>query len=325
MMLADDLATAVAARDDAYGWQRQPDGHYDARSWTPERLAPYDRAWVSGYGATLINGVRLRVVDALGATAPYMPGELARAYLRSDDMLGGWLAEGAGSAGQHHRIPYHRQAKAYLDIPAPEWFEPPADRNGPWSLVDIVTCYHALSCRYGAVCEYRPQWVPPLLRCIGPAFVRAQELAPLRPVRLATWGMLRGPGIYEYRHGAVQARMRPNRYCSPDLVGVVMETMHAIAQEAITAFPTACIWYRDAVVLRPAEAEAYIAWLAARWRLEATVRATGPGYVWGKASRAIGPDVTADVLAGRCYPHRASSNLQPLPARQRDWLAGVAA
>jgi hypothetical protein len=315
--LHSELAAQICEREEAHGWEREPveDPRSLVRAGLLEKVK---RAWCGQDGRLTILDDRRKLLPF--TQWPLSDGDLARQYLRST--LEPWQAEAPPKSLRRKRIPFNTGAAVeFMGYePSVRYFEPPAERGGPWAHVDIEACYPSLYFRGGPVMEYRPWWSSPVLRVVGPRFERQAEWLLDKGPRSAVWGMVRSAGIPELRFGQ-PGKISPNKFCSPDLVGYLLDTVNAIAAEAIERWPSICMWVVDAAIMRPDDAREFVLWLSERWGLVATIDVEGPGYVWGYNCWTIANVSKGAAAFGMAHNGPALSSVRQLASEHRELLA----
>lgn len=315
MTLATDLLTSIDARDQEGGWIREPVPR--ARDVIP-KLGNVKRAW-AGTAQVTIADTKVKLIDA--TAAPHPPAEIARAYLRHS--LAPWFEEQPKRSMRRKRIPYHRQALDFCSIPPPEFYTPPRDDGGPWTYLDIRSCFPSIIARLSPVCEYRPGWPKPLLHCVGPAWPQVDEWMTQTESIRPWYGMLRkSDGVPELRYGKEIETPGRGRWFSPDLIGALFDTLHAVVGELRILCPSLCRWNTDGGFCRPEHAPLAVAHCRERWGLDLVVKAEGPGFVWGRITWHIGELMSANVKAGKAHPELPFDNMLPVRSEVRDLLAG---
>jgi hypothetical protein len=273
----------------------------------PELLAPFKHAYMGEKSLTVKDTKSRKIVGGQVA-----PGELSRLYMNhimapegADDML-------------TIRIPWRRDALQFLDRRPAYYFG--GQCEGPFVLIDIVGCYVNLYSRLTLDMTYRPETDPPIFGLGRGAFERADEWAVEKAPRNALWGNLLRPKIREWRHGVPNETL-PNKFFAPDLTGIVLDGCHAIALEAVKR--GALSWAVDGGAFRPEEGRNFCEWLSGSFGLTTTVRAEGPGWLFGATSYTIGPLSTLDVKKGRAHVWPQTNNLRSTRPKQRAWLAEI--
>lgn len=304
MTLIDELTEEATDRDRERGWIRETVTSLPELR-NPELLAPFKRAYM-GEKALTIKDTRTRKIVG-GAVAP---GELARGYMKlimadGDDML-------------TKRVPWRRDALQFLDRRPAYYFA--GQCEGPFVLIDIVSCYATLYSRLTLDMTYRPETDPPLFGLGRGHFPRSAEWAQNKAPRNALWGNLLRPKIREWRHGVPNETL-PNKFFAPDLTGIVLDACHAIALEAVKR--GALSWAVDGGAFRPDEGREFCSYLSEQWSLSSQVRASGPGWLFGATSYQIGPTATEDVRKGRAHQWPETNNLRNIKPKQRAWLAQI--
>lgn len=236
--------------------------------------------------------------------APWTCHELARPYLNAI------FAEQKATLGMGaDRVPFTRAALGFLDLPAPLYVRP-SDEVGELAYVDITAAFTAIYRVLTLDLRYEPDADPPRLGVGRISFLEPEELAAHRGARLSVVGVTRARQTYVLRYGAPLRRPDgclatwkiPNRLLAPDLWGLIAHTLHAIAAEMVERFEARYV-HTDGYILAADRAGEALAWLAQRWRVPATVRAAGLGYVRGVSDWAVGGSsyggVTPDYFGER--------------------------
>jgi hypothetical protein len=302
--IVDELTSEALDRDLERGWERRRVNSFPELR-DPDLLKPYASAFM-GERSLTVKDTRVRKIVG----SDVAPGELARLYVKrimadGDDMLS-------------KKVPWRRDALQFTDRRPAYYFA--GQSEGPFVLVDIVACYATLYSRLTLDLTYRPETNPPLLGLGRGYFPRTEEWLEAKGPRNALWGNILRPRIREWRHGIPNESL-PNRFFAPDLTGIVLDACHSIAQEAVRR--GALSWAVDGGVFRPEEGERFIEWLRDSWGVESTVRASGPGFLFGATSYSIGPLVTEDVRKGRAHQWEETNHLRPIKPKTRAWLAQV--
>ncbi len=305
MTLTDELTTEATNHDLENGWSRESVASFPELR-NPELLAPFKKAYMGEKSLTIKDNRTRKIVGS-----EISNGELSRSYLKKimaegDDML-------------TRRVPYRREALEFTERHPASYFA--GQCEGPFVLVDIVACYATLYSRLTLDLTYRPDCDPPLLGLGRGYFLRTPELLEEKQLRNSLFGNLIRPGVREWRHGQPLEDAFPNRFFAPDLVGIVFDACHAIANQARDL--GALSWFTDGGVFRPEEGRTFIEWLESAFGLRAEVRAEGPGWMFGATSYHIGATVTADVKKGQAREWPATSNLRKMKPTQIAWLAGI--
>ena len=305
MTLIQELTTEATDRDLERGWKRESVKSLPELR-NPELLAPFNRAYMGEKSLTIKDNRTRRIIGGNVA-----PGELARLYVKrimaeGDDMLA-------------KRVPWRRDALQFLDRRPAYYFA--GQCEGPFVLVDIVSCYATLYSRLTLDMTYRPECDPPLFGLGRGAFTRSDEWLETKAPRNALWGNMLRPKIREWRNGVPNDDALPNRFFAPDLTGIVLDACHAIAQEAVKR--GALSWAVDGGAFRPDEGREFCEWLGTSWGLTANLRAEGPGWLFGATSYQIGGMVTEDVRKGRAHQWPEMNHLRAVKPKQRAWLAQV--
>ncbi len=311
MSLLADLATEAIDHDLERGWTREQVSELPELR-DPDLLRPFKRAWISPYSVT-IQDTRSRKILGM----PVSNGEISRRYLKRTMAEG---LEAGGSTFLAKRVPWRRDALQFLDRQPAYYFA--GQCGGPFELVDITACYASLYTRLTLDMIYRPETDPPLLGLGRAVFPRSNEWLISKAPRNALWGSVLQHRIREWRHGEPVDEVVPNKFFAPDLRGVVLDAVHAIASEGQHRFG-ALSWAADGGAFRPGMGQEFSHWLRDTWGLEATVRAEGPGWLFGATSYSIGPEITEDVRKGRAIEWPETDTLRKQSSWQRSWLADV--
>ena len=253
----------------------------------PERLCILGKRHLTDVTAGTRRAVRVIPVEH----GPIMVEELARPWLRRVH------AEGAPSSGMGRgRVPWTRDAERFLELLPPKWWGGKA-REGEWAYVDIRRAYPSL---YGPLTldmRFRPSDETPRLWWGGMEFAGLSDLWHLRDLHLACGGIFRATRVRYIQDGAVRDEPAPwNRFLAPDLWGVMMMSLHAVADEAVRSH--GCVqWNVDGGVFPRERAAGYIEWLADAWRLDARVKddCQGKGTIYGLGHYQIGAHSTEIV------------------------------
>lgn len=212
---------------------------------------------------------------------PIAPHELARPYLN-------WIhaeqRHGREGSRGNKQVPWRRESLPMLDLPAPMFYSGHVT-EGDLTYVDINACYWQLYTSATLDLDYAPE-----RQRLGVGrieFLNPGDLRGAKGLRNSVIGVTRTTAVDEARHGVVRRRRTFNKHLSPELWGYIAHTLHAIMREAVERFG-ACYVHTDGIVVPADRGEAVIRWLADEWRLESSVRATGPGRVWGLGAYEIG-------------------------------------
>ena len=305
MTLIDELTMAATNRDLERGWNRQTVNNLPELR-NPELLEPFRHAYMGEKSLTIKDTRERRIVGGVVA-----PGELARLYVKTI------MAEGDDMLAK--RVPWRREALQFLDRRPAYFFA--GQCEGPFVLVDIVSCYATLYSRLTLDMTYRPDTDPPMFGLGRGYFPRSDEWTIEKAPRNALWGNLLRPKIREWRHGIPHDDALPNRFFAPDLTGIVLDACHAIASEAVKR--GALSWAVDGGVFRPEEGRSFMEWLRDTWGVESTIRADGPGWLFGATSYSIGATMTLDVKKGQAREWPETNNLRNIKPRNRAWLAQI--
>lgn len=311
MSLLTDLTTEALSRDDKNGWKRETVSEIPEHR-DPDLLKSFEHAYLTPTSLTVKDIKTRKVVDAQVSS-----GEIGRLYLKRVMKQG---LEAGGSKLLSQRIPWRREALQFMDRGPAYYFA--GESGGPFELVDISSCYGSLYTRMTIDMTYRPETNPPLLGLGKGAFTNREEWMSVKAPRNSAWGSVLRRRGREWRHGVLVEDAYPNQFFAPDLRGIIFDAAHAIALEAKETFG-ALSWAVDGGCFRVGDGQRFIQWLEQTWGLTATVKAEGPGWMFGPTSYSIGPVTTADVKAGRAIQWKETDTLRRQGERQRSWLADV--
>lgn len=288
MNLLDELVAEVAQRP------RRPVDHLQCHG-----FEPCGRCWwctdgqrgryIVGTGryVDVTHGSRQAVVVLQNGAVPFRPEELARPYLRRA------FAEGRRPRGMGaRRVPWQRQALAHLSLLPPRYFVG-GGVVGEWCYVDIDSAYPSIYSRLALDCVWRPCDDRPVLGVGNMVFPRSPEVASEKSIQRAVGGILRSTQIAEMHNGRTSLRSTVSwsQFLAPDLWGVIMWTLHAVARMAIDEFG-AVMWDTDGGVVPLERAQPLREAIADRFHLASKREHEGPGLVWGVKHWQIGPDAT---------------------------------
>lgn len=223
---------------------------------------------------------------------PITDGELARPWLHRIHE-----AQRPKSGMAAKRIPWRKEAAGHLATQPPLWFDQPF--AGDLAYVDIRGAYASIYSRSTLDCTWRPGDLPKLswgrFDMLG-----APELLGEKGVHIAVGGILRATEMRVLDRGrAVKIPTTSwSRYLCPDLWGLIVWTLHAIASDAVRL--GARYVNKDGYIVPADQADALVGYLADAWNMEARVQATGPGEVKAMGCWSIGDHLTkARVQHGR--------------------------
>lgn len=229
-----------------------------------------------------------RAVTVAPAGAPITDVELARPWLRW--CMAAAAGEESRSSMASRRIPWEKVALGHLDKRPPLWW---SGDSGTQDLayIDVRRAYPSIYRRFTADMRWRPDDERPSLGYGGVEFLHVDGL-PKRTHR-AVGGIVRSTTLTVMVRGVPEQRstLGWSRYLAPDLWGILMDTLHAVAELAVRS--GAILWDTDGGILPAAGAEGVIAQIHERFGLPMRVRAAGEGQVWGPKSWRIGETETA--------------------------------
>ena len=301
------LATVVQHHDDERGYRRVT---VDPETFTLPWLAWWPGRVYRSMDMVTVPERRLRFVSSTAPLHPFTPGELART----------WLKQTAADHQRRTLAPTLTDQDGMLKIPPALYFTPTHGRDGEWVMLDVRACYWTLYSRLplDSVFRFRPGRAPLFARGTVTISDRdRRQVGADKLIRNAAWGILRSSGIRWFLNGKAQQAQAPNRLGTPMVVGAVMAAVHAAAREAIDA--GAVCWLTDAAICRPDRVDAIRDLLRDRWGLDAVVKASGAGRLYGCGDYRIGPVETM----GEHRDRRGYSSLLRLTSVERDTLARV--
>jgi hypothetical protein len=281
MSLVDRLDSEVLTRS---RFAREPYCHeafYDLRRWRDYDLL------IPGNAHTTYPAGQRKWVDL--DEFPVPTAERSRRYLH--DIFELQRPAHAGMASE--RVPWATADLELLAAQPPKWFAGRAVRSRPGAelaYVDLRAAYWQLYRLTTLDLFFSP--APPILALGRLAFLDSEELGADKDLRNAVVGSIR---VRHYRvMGAAGERRCPlfNAVLAPGLWGYMMYTLHAVAAEVRAHFQAVYVCC-DGYIVPAALADPLIAWLRQEWALEASVRARGPGVVYGLGSYIIGATATA--------------------------------
>ena len=296
--LLDELASRVLDSDGNGGWKRTvvddlPELH------RVELMGSYRQAWLSPTKLTIRDTREKRVVGG-GVTS----GEVAREYLR--DTLAG-----------RPSVPYRRDAMALTNRKPGYFFA--GQTVGSLALVDVDACFASIYGRLTIDVVYRPATRPRLIGLGTHPFPRTDEWMVAKKPRNSAYGALVNPHLSEWRKGR-HVEVSPNNFFAPDLVALIMDVTHSIAQETREKFGLVS-WGVDGGIIPEDRADEWVTWLRERWAMGGSVRARGVGKAYGAVSWRIEDAMTLDVEHGHPHAWVEADTLRRLPGDLRDQLA----
>lgn len=217
--------------------------------------------------------------------------------------------------------------RANSDIPPALHFDG-ISRDGDWEMIDIAACYYTLLRAWPLDLSYHHARSIDGGRPVvgwGHAPLPAEQAALMsdhKDVRNAAFGVLRATRMAWMENGRWHHQDAITPLSAPGLTGLILACVHAIAREAVERFG-AVMWLTDAGIFPRGRGAAFSEWLRREWLLEATVKAAGPGHLYGIGSYHIGrrrtrtPEVnTAAMTSLLELPPGYGSRLQE---KRRTW------
>jgi len=238
-------------------------------------VSPYAVVWRRGGKKPTIKAVWQTAVDVLGR----LPSEIARAHL-----------EGAYSVW---RPPYQ---KGLLEVLERDGVPPYYARLGRYqdmAYVDLRAAYYVLYTRWWGL-EY---WPMRYLRPPRTVIRWKEELATHKLARNALYGLLRGTTKIGYAKGGRLIRYPAHQYVYPQVALAVVDTLHAIASQAVRMWKAVYV-HTDGYIVPARLASHMVAWLRERWGLEARIDAIGDAHVLGVGIYAVGSKVSVPYVQG---------------------------
>jgi hypothetical protein len=223
----------------------------------------------------------------IDGSPPFRDEELARPW------LGHIMAAspGRGMGGRRRRVPWQQKSLKLLDVLPPRFYSGDSS-GGEWAYIDIVGAYPSIYTALTLDVEFRPHPDLPRLGLGAWEWIGAGELADVKQMHRAVGGILRARTMTVLEKGVPHEYDTTgwSPYLAPDLWGVIMFTLHAIAGRAVRD-RGAILWDTDGGILPRVRAGALIDDVA-NWGLLASVREAGPGRVWGLKHWRIGDTET---------------------------------
>lgn len=227
------------------------------RAWRLSKEYEKFNGMVLGYFSATSWQERIKFIDE--GKFPYPYTERARAYL---DLI---FTE---QEPRRKRVAWNSRTKKFLKLNPPYYYAGPY--AGPLAYVDIVACYASL---YGPLTlDVRFSDSPLKLRMGRVHFLEFGQLVQDKLVRNALGGgIIRSQNmlVYSDKRG-LHRRSNYNKFLAPELWGLLMLSLHAIAFECINLFD--CLyWNFDGAIVPLEQAEHMREYLADKWRLDTTL------------------------------------------------------
>jgi hypothetical protein len=267
------------------------------------------------YATVLDERPGVRVMKGMVAP-PYSPTELSSAWLglifneqRRPDR---GMARG--------RVPYRKAQLEFLSWPEPNYFIG-GRVEGDFSYIDGHRMFFQLYRGLTLDTYYNPDGPDTSIGLGRFRFLEADQMADAPRLTLqAVSGMFRALRCSQWHKGDPVYLFGPqwNRYLSPGLWGVMSDTLHAIAGDALGfgAVYVKC----DGWMVPADRADAFVAHLASAWNLEVTVKASGPSVI-----TAIGRWQVGELrsMGGPGLASVGTSNLRPISDGRRAALQRI--
>lgn len=210
--------------------------------------------------------------------------------VRDEELARPWLMGLIKEFSSRGRIGWHRDALAFLDLRAPRLWTGDTTAQ-ELAYVDLVSAYPSIYSRLGFDLRWRPDAAPVRLG-VGTIPALGAEEMPKTSHRVIG-GAIRATTMQLWVRGRPEIRDTTawSAVLAPDLWGVIMHTLHAVAAMAEDA--GAIMWDTDGGILPASHAAPLVDAIAHRFGLKATVRDVGVGRVWGVKHWRIGDTETA--------------------------------
>lgn len=267
----DELVETIAAKK-------------SSRVFVPELdLYPITPSVVSGIKTAYIGTSTAKSVYARNAGTPdvkYLApsscgitnSELAREYLKMVI---------SKTKGKVARCP--RSYNDYLDYPATLYYEGGRQRNN-YAYVDISSAYWTLH----RTTTIDMRFVPGRWCLTGRAqHINTSEITAYRGLRHAIPGSLSKGKMMMFHYGKPADLDFRSNLSYPGVIGYVMSVMHAIAKEVIDHFGASMI-LTDAYIIPQERAQELVHFLKDRWSVDAVIKASGNGTLYGMNIYQIG-------------------------------------
>ncbi len=236
----------------------------------------------------------------------FATAELARPWLRRVHLQGA-RRRGMGK----HRVPWRHDALRLLELRPPRFWGGKA-LVGDWAYIDINHAYAQLWETLTLDMYFRPEEL-----CVGYGsmnFVGLGELLSFptgKEIFHTAGGSVRSTKMTLVEHGREVVRNTTgwSKVLAPDLWGVMMTQLQAIASEMVRDFGAVC-WHTDGGIVPAADSATAVRHMREAWNLQASLRASGPGTVNGPTRWKIGNLATIGWDRG---PTRAERPKWPKP------------
>jgi hypothetical protein len=233
--------------------------------------------------------------------AAFMDCELARPWLRRV-RLSGTYRWGMGKC----RVPWRHESLSLLGLRPPRFWGGRTVR-GDFAYIDLTRAYAQLWSALTLDMYFRPE--QNMLGLGSMEFLGLDEVTPIAAIIHTAGGSIRSTSMSVFDCGTEKVRQTTSwsKILAPDLWGVMMTQLNAVAHEMVRDFQ-AVLWHTDGGVVPLSLAPQAIRHLAAAWRLVATVRASGAGTIYGPTRWQIGETKTK----GHIWKPTRAERLKPL-------------
>ncbi len=214
----------------------------------------------------------------------FATSELARPWLRRVHLQG---ARRRGMGKQ--RVPWRHDALPLLALRPPRYWGG-SSLEGDWAYIDIDHAYAQLWEALTLDMYFRPEE-----SCIGfgsMEFIGLTELLSFptgKEVFHTAGGSVRSTRMTLMERGCEVIRDTTgwSKCLAPDLWGIMMTQLQSIAGEMVRDFGAVC-WHTDGGIVPAVAASRAILHVREAWDLRASLRASGPGVVYGPTRWQIG-------------------------------------
>lgn len=225
---------------------------------------------------------------------PFTYGEICLEYLRMCEEIAGKQLRWEPALSTNSK------ASIFFDGPS----------RGLYSYVDITSCYYSIYHTCAINLRYNQR------RCIVSQgtipFYLPGEWGMKKETRNMLFGIMRKSHGLEFRNGHFNNTKMHSKYYKPDIVAYVLDTVQAIAQEAIfiKRFPIH-IWLTDAAILKTSEARNFQDFLWNEWGLSSKIKWEGPAALFASNCFQIGSRVTEQLRSFKIYNGAPINTIMP--------------
>lgn len=302
-MMLDELIDEVADRprvfvDDLETWIEK--NQYDKRLILPCATAEGQRRAVD------VSSGRGTIYMEEGPFA-YATAELARPWLRRVHLQGAHR-RGMGKC----RVPWRHDALPLLDLRPPRFWGGRA-LSGDWAYIDIDHAYAQLWSALTLDMWFRPEKLA--LGWGQMEFCGLEEIEQIpfgKDVIHTAGGSIRSTKMTLLEHGELVQRetIGWSKVLAPDLWGIMMTQLQAICAEMVSGYG-AVLWHTDGGIIPASLAGNAVQRMREAWNLRASLRASGPGTIYGPTRWQIGDTRTLFTVE---QPTRKETPMVPEPA-----------